>query len=109
MQKAGLREVVEFRIGDALDYLRMTSETFDFVLVDIWKRFYVPCFELFFPKLRPDAFVVADNMIYPLSHRKEVEEYRNTLRETNAFDTILLPIGSGIEVSRLKRGLIDIE
>ncbi|MFK7948860.1 MAG: O-methyltransferase [Saprospiraceae bacterium] len=103
IEKAGLSDFVEFRVGDALQSIRQAKEHFDFVLVDIWKRFYLPSFELFLPKLNNGAYVIGDNMIHPPNYKKEVNEYRAAIRATKAFDTVLLPIGSGIEVSLFKK------
>lgn len=89
-------------MGNALEYLAAATEIFDFVLLDIWKELYVPCFDLFYPKLNKAAWIAADNMLYPPQHHKEATAYRNRVKETNAFDTILLPLGSGIELSQLK-------
>jgi len=102
LKKAGLVHHVEFRIGDALAHIEQANETFDFVLVDIWKELYLPSFELFFPKLRKDAFVVSDNMIHPPMHKIDVAKYLKALKATQAFDSVLLPIGSGLELSKLK-------
>jgi predicted O-methyltransferase YrrM len=99
IQDAGLSDFVEFRIGDAIQSIENVHETYDFILLDIWKELYVPCFEAFFPKLNPGAWVIGDNMVFPPSTRPEAEAYRKRVRETNAFDTVLMPIGSGIEVS----------
>ena len=99
LQLAGLADFVQFRLGDALDILQDAPEQFDLVLLDIWKRFYLPCFELFYPKLSNGAWVVADNMLHPPEFKPEATAYRARIRETNAFDSILLPIGSGIETS----------
>jgi predicted O-methyltransferase YrrM len=102
IEEAGLSEFVEFRVGDAIKSISNATETFDFVLVDVWKELYLPCFDLFFPKLKKGAWVLADNMIFPPHAVPEATIYRNRVRETQAFDTVLLPIGSGIEVSLLK-------
>ena len=102
VKEAGLSEFVEFRVGDALETIKNAIETFDFVLVDVWKELYLPCFELFFPKLEMGAWILADNMIFPPHSLPEATAYRNRIRETNVFDTVLMPIGSGIEVSFLK-------
>jgi predicted O-methyltransferase YrrM len=99
IEAAGLAAVVEIRIGDALELLKSAPETFDFVLLDLWKELYVPCFDLFLPKLNPGAWVIADNMIHPPFDQAQAAVYRKRVRETNAFDTLLMPIGSGIEVS----------
>ncbi len=102
LSAAGLETFVEFRIGDALKTLEAATEEFDFVLVDIWKRFYVPSFDLFYPKLAKGAWVVADNMLYPPEFLPEATAYRNRVKETNAFDSVQLPIGSGLETSFYK-------
>lgn len=102
LEEAGVAEFVELRVGDALESIAKATETFDFVLVDVWKELYLPCFDLFFPKLKTGAWVLADNMIFPPHSLPEATVYRNRVRETKAFDTLLMPIGSGIEVSLLK-------
>ena len=99
VREAGLSEFVDFRKGDALEILENSTEKYDFVLLDIWKRFYLPTFELFYPKLEKGAWVIADNMLYPPEFKPEARAYRNRIRETNSFDSVLLPIGSGIETS----------
>jgi predicted O-methyltransferase YrrM len=100
LASVGLARQVEFRVGDVLEILRGLDGPLDFVLLDVWKDLYVPCFELFAPKLAPGAIVVADNMIEPESARPHAEAYRARVRESGVFDSVLLPIGSGIEVSR---------
>jgi predicted O-methyltransferase YrrM len=104
LSKVGLGSVVDFRLGDALEILVTLAGPFDFVLLDLWKDLYVTCFDLFLPKLAQDAFVIADNMIQPEAARKDAQIYRKHLRKTGRFDSVLLPIGSGIEVSRLVNG-----
>ena len=104
-ERAGLGGVVEIREGDAQDTLRAAKERFDFVLVDLWKDLYVPCLELFFPKLMPGAYVVADNMIYPPNTREDAKAYRAAVRAKPHMDSVLLPLGNGIELSRYVAGL----
>jgi predicted O-methyltransferase YrrM len=99
---AGLTAYVDFRVGDAMESISTSTEMFDLVLIDLWKELYVPCLNLLFPKLNKGAWVIADNMIYPEHDIKETTVYRNCIRATNAFDTVLMPIGSGIEVSYYK-------
>jgi predicted O-methyltransferase YrrM len=101
MLEAGLGNI-EFVVGDALEYLSQTQERFDFVLLDLWKELYIPSFDLFYPKLNNRAFVISDNMLFPQHSEQEMNLYRNHLKQTNDFDSVLLPIGSGIEVSYFK-------
>ncbi len=102
LKKAGLSAYVDIRVGDALKTILEAKEQFDFVLVDLWKELYAPCFDLFYPKLNKGAWVAADNMIFPPHSQAETNNYRQRVIDTHAFDSVLLPIGSGIELSFLK-------
>jgi len=51
LERAGLADYVEFRIGDALASLGTLPGPFDLVLIDLWKDLYVPVFKLLHPKL----------------------------------------------------------
>jgi len=82
IQDSGLDGFVDFRLGEAQASLRKLKNSVDFVLLDLWKEFYIPCFDLFYRKLRPGAFVVADNMTYPESSRKHAQAYRKHIRRT---------------------------
>jgi predicted O-methyltransferase YrrM len=99
LERAGLSNRVDMHLGSALETLPRLPGPFDFVLLDLWKDLYVACLDLVYPKLAPGAFVVADNMIFPPEVHADAERYRHRIRQLD-FDTVLLPIGSGIEVSR---------
>jgi predicted O-methyltransferase YrrM len=100
LASVALDACVDFRVGDALAILGALPGPFDFVLVDLWKDLYVPCFELFLDKLADGAIVVADNMLFPEAVRAQAEAYRERVRASGRFDSVLLPVGSGIELSR---------
>ena len=105
LAKAGLGQFVDFRPGDARESLARLSEPVDFVLLDLWKDLYIPCFDLFYPRLSPGAVVVADNMTYPESAQAHAAVYRRHVRAADHIQSMLLPIGQGLEVSRCVRGL----
>lgn len=99
LARAGLAACVDIRVGSALETLPHLVGPFDFVLIDLWKDLYVTCLDLVYPMLAYGAFVIADNMLQPVQVRADAENYRRRVRQLD-FDTVLLPIGSGIEVSR---------
>ena len=105
LTKAGLADMVEFHAGDALETLKRLEGPFDFVLVDLWKDLYIPCLELFYPKLTPGAFIAADNMLAPAGNRTNAAHYRATVRAKPDMTSVLLPVGHGIELSRFVGGL----
>jgi predicted O-methyltransferase YrrM len=96
--KAGLAEFVDFKVGDAVEAIVALPGPFDFILLDLWKDLYTPCLEAFYPKLNPGAIIVADNMIRPGG--EDVETYARAIRAKPGISSVLLPVGSGIEVSR---------
>ncbi|MBQ0724447.1 MAG: class I SAM-dependent methyltransferase [Cycloclasticus sp.] len=104
LQKAGLLDYVEFKTGDALQVLSELTEPIDFMLLDLWKRFYIPCFDLAYPKLSDGATVLADNMRYPTAVREAADTYRAHVKSKPGIDSVLLNVGSGIELSRYKTG-----
>jgi predicted O-methyltransferase YrrM len=104
LEQAGLTAFVEFRIGDARELLPSLDRPVDFVLIDLWKDLYIPCFDLVLPRLAPDAFIAADNILEPPAYRAMGNVYRQHVRDTRRFDSVLLPVGSGIELSRLRGG-----
>lgn len=96
--KAGLADYIDFKVGDALPLIDSLPGGIDFVLLDLWKDLYVPCLERVYSKLNPGAIIVADNMLKPGG--PSVDHYREVVRAMPGMRSILLPVGSGLEVSR---------
>jgi predicted O-methyltransferase YrrM len=99
LEKAGLAEFVEFRCGDAIALIGADPGPFDFVLLDIWKDVYVACFEAVYPKLSDEAIVASDNMVQPESARACARALRDVIRAKADLQTVLLPVGQGIELT----------
>jgi predicted O-methyltransferase YrrM len=91
----GLADFVEFVLGDAADLLPQ-FEGLEFVLIDCEKEDYERFLRLL--NLSPRAIVVADNI---LSH--DLWEYVNAVRTYPGIESVTLPIGKGLEVSRFVR------
>jgi predicted O-methyltransferase YrrM len=101
LEEAGLGAQVEWMLGDATQMLKSLEGPFDFVLLDLWKNLYMPCLELFYPKLAQNAVIVADNMLFPEIVRADAEAYRAAVTRKRNLQSVLLPIGNGIELSCL--------
>jgi predicted O-methyltransferase YrrM len=99
LERAGLRDQVEFRCGDAVELLTGDRGPWDVVLLDVWKDAYVACFEALYPALAEEGIIVSDNMIYPEAARGAVRAYRAAVSAKADLQTALLPLGSGIEVT----------
>jgi predicted O-methyltransferase YrrM len=99
LEEAGLEEFVEFRCGDALEIVGADEGEWGLVLLDIWKDLYLPCFEAIYPRLAEEGVIVSDNMIYPEGAREAVRKLRAAIRAKGDLQTVLLPLGSGIELT----------
>jgi predicted O-methyltransferase YrrM len=96
--EAGLADYIDYRVGDAVKMIGELKTGIDFVLLDLWKDLYIPCLDAFYPKLNPGAIIVADNMLFPGGEL--MQRYADAVRAKPGVSSVLLPVGSGIEVSR---------
>lgn len=102
LEQAGLLEYVQFETGDALHVLKKApAAPFDLVLLDLWKDYYIPCFDLILDKLSPAAVVVADNMLFPEDSAMATASYRQHVRSHPKTRSILLHVGNGLELTQL--------
>jgi predicted O-methyltransferase YrrM len=98
LHAAGLLASVDFVTAQAPACIEALPGPFDAVLLDCERHDYRPCFEAFAPKLAPGALVVADNMTVPPS--PHAPAYQAHVRGLPGWDSVLVPIGNGIELSR---------
>jgi predicted O-methyltransferase YrrM len=97
IEEAGLADVVEVRLGDALETLKEVPEPLDLAFLDGWKDLYLPVLELLEPRLRPGAVVLADNIF---SFRKALRPYVEYVQSgKNGFESVTLRISDGTEYS----------
>ncbi len=89
---------VEFVLADAGEVLGR-YDALDFVLIDCEKDDY----ERFLAQLRlaPGAVVVADNVV---SHG--LKSYVSTVRAYAGVESMTLPIGKGLEITRFENGAV---
>jgi AcrR family transcriptional regulator len=97
LAEAGLSDLVEFRIGDALEVLHQgITAPVDLLLLDGAKPLYFQALKLIEPFLRPGALVIADN----INTRMKVSEFTNYVRQpVNGYISVAVPMEDGIELS----------
>jgi predicted O-methyltransferase YrrM len=97
LEQAGLAQVSEVLLGDALKTLSGLEAPIDYVLLDGWKDLYMPVLQLLTPKLRKGAVVIADNIF---TFRKALAPYVQHVQSgRNGFTSMTLPMGAGFEYS----------
>ena len=89
-----LDRFVEFLVSDAQDYLRQTTEKFDFILLDAERDAYCDYWN-YLPQILKEkgGLLVVDNVV---SHESEVNDFLNLVRDNPKFSTTILPIGAGL-------------
>jgi predicted O-methyltransferase YrrM len=88
---AGLADIVDIRVGDALETLRDgIGDNVDLVLLDGAWSLYLPVLKLLEPHLRPGALVIAENAL------DETGDYLSYVRNPdNGYRTVALPFEPG--------------
>ena len=58
---AGVNDLIEVRVGDAMETLKNHQEPIDLLLLDGWKDLYLPLFQMLEPNFHPNTIVYVDN------------------------------------------------
>lgn len=120
LERAGYADRARFELDDAIEVIDEYEGPFDVVLVDHDKERYALGFERVREKVRPGGVVVADNMVRgpidfdallgyfdagePLPADADesthgVVDYIETVRADPDFESLVLPVGSGLCLS----------
>ncbi len=96
LRRIGLQELVDLKNGDATEIVTALHGPFDCVFFDA-DRYSAPAqLSLLLPKLTPDVFLLADNV---LSHPTEIAGYLSALEALPQFDRLIVPIGKGLSIA----------
>lgn len=107
LERAGVRERVEWRRGDALDILPTLPGPFDIVFNDIDKADYPRVLEPARRALRPGGLLISDNLLWfgkvaepdPDAATRGVLEFTRALYAAPDFFTTLVPLRDGVGIS----------
>jgi len=93
----GLADVVDLRIGDALETLKDLTSGVSMAFLDGWKDLYLPFLHRIESALQPGAIVVADDLdLFP----DVLRDYLAYVREPErGYISVTLPIGDAMELS----------
>ena len=112
LDRAGLGERVEIRVGDGLEIAREYDDPFDIVFNDIDKHDYPRALPVALERLRPGGLFITDNMLWQGrvldastadASTRGVLELTRALYAASNLDTTILPIRDGVAVSAVRR------
>lgn len=113
LEKLGLTDAVEYRVGEAVAELRETKGPFDLIFNDIDKHGYPASLPVIVEKLRPGGVLVVDNMfwqgrIFDGSDRSEdtegVRQLTRVIRSDPTWISSIVPIRDGLLVAYRAKG-----
>ena len=103
---------IEMRIGNVLELLPQTDETFDLAYIDGNKRDYIRYYELVLSRLREGGFIIADNTLWdghvidPAYARdaqtRAVDAFNAHVRDDDGVEQLMLTDRDGLTIIRKK-------
>ena len=96
LRRAGLRERVELKLGDATEIIKALEGPFDCVFFDADRSREPEQLKLLLPKLSSNALVMADNV---LSHPDQIAEYLETVESLPNIEHMVVPVGKGLSLA----------
>lgn len=114
IKEAGLESEIQIYHADAKDIFAQLTGEFDFIFTDAAKGQYMNFFEPSMNLLKTDGLLVCDNVLqegsvaqsrYAVTRRdhtvhKRMREFLYFLKRNEMLDTIVLPVGDGVTISR---------
>lgn len=95
--------------GNALSILPELREIWDLVFVDADKVSYIEYFKLVLPQVRPNGFILADNIFFhgevlapevKGKSGKAIKEFNEFIRERNDIDKMIITLRDGLYLIR---------
>ena len=101
---------IEFRLENALDFLKNSSETFDLIFIDADKENYPEYLQLVKPRMKSGSVLMIDNVLWygkvlDEKGNKQTEQIKlvnKLVAEDADFENVILPLRDGIHLVRKK-------
>jgi caffeoyl-CoA O-methyltransferase len=104
IEKAGLKNKIDLKIGNALEIIPTLNETFDLVFIDADKENYSNYYDLVFSKLKVGGYILADNVLWSgkvIENKidrdtKALIDFSDKVQNDNRVENVMLSIRDGI-------------
>jgi caffeoyl-CoA O-methyltransferase len=110
-REAGLSDVIDFRLGNALEIIPTLSGPFDLVFIDADKENYARYYDLVFNLVPLGGYLLADNVLWSgkVLHEKRdkdtqaIRDFNLKVQTDPRVENVLLPVRDGIMIVRKVR------
>lgn len=93
-KKAEVHDIIEVRIGDAMDTLKNHNQPVDLLLLDGWKNLYLPVFRMLEHNFHKGTYIYVDN-----ANMAESKTFLNTIASSNKYNLVPMFNGSVVLVN----------
>jgi predicted O-methyltransferase YrrM len=109
LERLGLKDRVEVRVGEAVGILESTTGDFDVVFIDIDKDGYPRALEAAAPRVRPGGYLLADNVLWSGrvvddsirdAATEGIREFNRRLFARRDFQSVIVPLRDGVAIAR---------
>ncbi len=107
-RKAKIEDMIDFRIGDALEIIPELEMEFDLVFIDGSKNQYTQYLKLVIDKIKPGGYILVDNVLWGGSVLEEnndkdtadIKKFNKKVKKNRNLEKILLPVRDGLYLIR---------
>lgn len=106
-------DLIDFRIGDAVEEAPKLGVKFDFVFIDGDKRTYSEVYDALFPLVNEGGIILADNTLWDghvvesaYDHDSQtigIRRFNDHIAEDTRIEKVIVPIRDGLTIIRKKR------
>lgn len=110
-QESEFRDQINFQLKDAVQFLKETTEEFDFIFIDADKENYVEYFLLLKDKIKSGAVLLFDNVLWYGKVLEEdpkqkstqiIQQLNEMISKDHHFENLILPLRDGLHIVRKK-------
>jgi caffeoyl-CoA O-methyltransferase len=113
--RAKVEHKLELRLAPGIESLKKLEKgrRFDFAFIDALKTEYDDYYELVLPRMRPNGLILFDNMLWggrlggnkPIKKPggRAIDRLNRKLSRDKRVEAVLLPIGDGLQICRVKK------
>lgn len=109
---SGFSNVIDYRIGNALEIIPTLQGNFDLVFIDADKENYSRYYDLVINRVPLGGYILADNVLWsgkvldekPDKDTRAIQEFNQKVHNDSRVENVMLPVRDGIMMMRKIQG-----